>query len=86
MEQETMADHLATSKEQGQGQVPPAQTKTPEVPVLQTPLNEERGKKRDREEDTPISGPAKQPREKRQRLNPYSEEDFFRRNHRHHEG
>ena len=72
-----MTDQLATSKEQGHEQVPLAQTKAPEIPALQTPLNEERGKKRDRQEDTPISGPEGQPREKRQRLNPYSEEELL---------
>ena len=47
-----MTDQPATAKEQGQGQDPPAQTKAPEIPILQTPLNDERGKKRDRQEDT----------------------------------
>ena len=72
-----MTDQPATSKEQGQGQVPPAQKKALEIPILQTPLNEERGKKRDRQEDTPINGPEEQPGEKRQRLNPLSEEEFI---------
>lgn len=36
------------SKEQAQEPTPPPQTKTVETPVLQTPLNDERGKKRDR--------------------------------------
>lgn len=72
-----MTDQLAISKEQGQGQGPSTQIKAPEIPALQTPLNEERGKKRDRQEDTPISGPAEQPGEKRQRLNPYSEEELL---------
>jgi len=67
-----MTDQPATSKEQGQGQAPRAQTKAPEIPMLQTPLNEERGKKRERQEDTPISGPHEKPGEKRQRLNPLS--------------
>ena len=40
-----MTDQPATSKEQGQGQVPPAQTKAPEIPTLQTPLNEGKIKK-----------------------------------------
>lgn len=76
-EQETMEDQPDTSKEQGQGKVPPAQTKAPEVPILQTPQNEEKSKKRDREEGTPTSGSAEPPGEKRQRLNPYSEEEFL---------
>ena len=41
-----------------QGKTPPVQTKTAEVPTLQTPLNEEKGKKRDREDPTPMGGPA----------------------------
>ena len=45
--------------------------------MLQTPLNEERAKKRERQEDTPISGSAEQQGEKRQRLNPYSEEELL---------
>ena len=69
-EQETMADQSDASKGQG----PSTQTKVPEIPVLQTPLNEERDKKRDRQEETPTGGSTKQQGEKRQRLNPYSEE------------
>ena len=42
--------------------------------MLQTPINEERGKKRERQEGTP--GSAKQQGEKRQRLNPSSEEEL----------
>lgn len=41
-----------------QEQIPPVQTKAAEIPALQIPLNEEKGKKRDREEATPISGPT----------------------------
>ena len=44
--------------------------------VLQTPLNEERSKKRDREEETPLSTTISQQGEKRQRLNPLSEEEM----------
>ena len=77
-EQDIMTDQPATSKEQGQGQVPPTQTKAPETPALQTPLNEERGKKRDRQEDTLIGGSEEQPGEKRQILNPLSEEQFIK--------
>ena len=61
-----MTDQPATSEEHNQGQIPPAQTKAPEIPALQTPLNEEISKKRGRKEDTPISGPIEQPRAKRQ--------------------
>ena len=60
-----------------QGKIPSVQTKAPEIPALKTPLNEEKGKKRDREESTPISGPAEQPGAKRQRLNPLSEEEII---------
>lgn len=72
-----MIDQPTTSKEQGQGKDPPSQTKAPEIPILQTPLNEERGKKRDRQEDTSIIGPEEKPGEKRQRLNPLLEEEFI---------
>jgi len=47
------------------------------LPALQTPLNEERNKKRDRKTTTPISGPTEQPGAKRQRLNPLSEEEII---------
>ena len=40
-----------------------------EISVLQTPLNVEKGKKRDAEAATPISGSSKQPDAKRQKLN-----------------
>ena len=44
--------------------------------MLQTPRNEERAKKRDRQENTPTGGSAEQQGEKRQRLNPYFEEEL----------
>jgi len=72
-----MKDQPTMSKEQSEGKIPPAQTKALEVPALQTPLNEERSKKRDREDATPISGPAEQPGEKRQRLNPLSKNEII---------
>ena len=71
-EQETMADQPDASKEQG----PSTQTKVPEILVLQTPLYEERAKKRDRQQETPTGGSTEQQGEKRQRLNPYSEEEL----------
>ena len=46
------------------------------ISILQTPLNEEKGKKRDAETTTPISGSSEQPGTKRQRLNPLSEVEF----------
>jgi len=47
-----------------------------EIPVLQTPTNEERIKKRDRQEETPLTASTDQPGEKQQRLNPFSEEEM----------
>lgn len=44
---------------------------------MQTPLNEERNKKRDREVATPTSGLSDQLGGKRHRLNPHSEEEIF---------
>jgi len=75
-EQETMIEQPTTSKEQGQGQAPPLQTKAPQIPALQTPLNEERSKKRDREETTPRSGSKEPPQAKRQRIDPQIEEEI----------
>jgi len=60
-----------------QEQIPPVRTKAAEIPALQTPLNEEKCKKRDREETTPISGLVEQPGAKRKRLNPLSEEEII---------
>jgi type II secretory pathway component PulJ len=48
-------------------------------PVLQTPLNEERNLKRDREEATPSSRPIDQTFAKRQRLNPMQKKNTLRR-------
>ena len=45
--------------------------------MLQTPLNEERAKKRDRPEETPTGASTEQQGEKRKRLNPYPEEEFI---------
>jgi len=67
-----MADRPDTTKDQNQGQCPSSQTKAPEIPMLQTPLNKERAKKRDRQEETPVGVSAEQQGEKMQRLNPYS--------------
>ena len=44
---------------------------------MQTLLNEEKGRKRDREEDTPISGTTEQPEAKRQRVDPLPEEEVI---------
>lgn len=61
-------------------QSPPTQINITEPPVMKTPLNEERNKKRDREKTTPASEPLGQPETKRQRLNPLSEEEFAKEN------
>jgi len=55
--------------------VPPRQEATLEASVLQTPQNEERSKKREREQETPATTSTTQG-EKRQRLNPLSEEEI----------
>jgi len=52
------------------------QEETVETTVLQTPANEERMRKRDRKEKTPLTASTDQPGEKRQRLNPFSEEEM----------
>ena len=44
--------------------------------MIQTPINEERSRKRDREQDTPLTTSTTQQGEKRQRLNPFSDEDM----------
>lgn len=76
-EQHIMTDQPTSSKEQGQGKIPPAQTKAPKIPTLQIPLNEEKGRKRDREETTPVSGLAEQPVAKRQIINPLPEDEII---------
>ena len=74
VEQEIMEEQPTTSKEHSQGQAPSLQTQAPEVPTLQTPLPEERSKKRDREETTPTSGSTGQQEAKRQRVDPPEED------------
>ena len=46
------------------------------MPELQTPLNEERTKKHDREETTPASGSTEHPETKRKRIDPQPEEEI----------
>ena len=75
VQQETEAGQPNTSKDQSQGQAPLQQAEAPQIPVLQTPLNEERGEKRDREEVTPPSGSTQQPEAKRPRIDPETEEE-----------
>ena len=65
-----MSKQPETSKEQAQMKTPPTQVNVVEPSILQTPLNEERTKKRDREVATHASGSSEQPGAKRQRLNP----------------
>jgi len=77
VQQETEAEQPNTSKDQSQGQAPLQQSEASQLPVLQTPLNEERGKKRDREETTPPSGSTQQPEAKRQRIDPQAEEEHI---------
>jgi len=74
-EQQSMVEQAAGSKEQGQGQATPLQIEVPHIPVLETPLNEERSKKRDWEETTPTSGSTDPPQAKRQRIDPQVEEE-----------
>lgn len=45
-------------------------------PILQTPLNEERNPKRDREKTIPSRKLVAQTYVKRKRLNPFSEQEF----------
>lgn len=68
-----MTEQPETSKEQGQVQIPPVQINEPEIADLQTPLNVEKGKKREAETSTPVGGTTEQHGTKRQRLNPLLE-------------
>jgi len=71
-----MAEAPGPTDQQTQEKEPQTQQTTVETSVLQTPINEERGRKRDRQEDTPLTTSASQQGEKRQRLNPFSEEEM----------
>lgn len=75
-QQSTMEEQPSSNPKKGQEQSPLTQTKAPEITVLQTPHNEERGKKRDRTDGTPTGRSMDQQGEKRQRLNPYAEEEI----------
>jgi len=75
-QQEEMAEAPGPTEQQTQQQVPQTQETTVGTPVLQTPINEERGRKRDRQEETPLTTSASQQGEKRQRLNPFAEEEM----------
>lgn len=71
-----MAYPPTATEEQSQGQVPSTQTNIIEIPILQTPANEEGINKKDREEETPPRTSTNQQGEERQRLNPFSEEQM----------
>ena len=81
---ETVKEKPAPSSEQQQGQqpeqqqeqTPPPQTEPQIAPSLQTPAQEERGTKRDREESTPASGSSQQPQTKRQRADSLEVDDI----------
>lgn len=75
-QQEKMADLPASTDEQSQGQDPSTQEMAVEISVLQTPANEERAKKGDRQEETPPGTSTDQQGEKRQRVNPFFEEEM----------
>jgi hypothetical protein len=66
--QESEIGQASTTEDQQTTQAPPLQTEQ-----LQTPLNTERGKKRDREEVTPPAGSVQQPEAKRPRTDPEAE-------------
>ena len=72
-----MTEQLETSKEQGQVQIPPVQINELEISNLQTPLNVEKGKKREAETSTPVGRSTEQHGTKRQRLNPLPEIGSF---------
>ena len=64
-----MTEQPQTSKGRDQLQVSYVQTNPVEMSILQTPLNVEKGKKRDVEVATPFTGSSQQPQTKRQKLN-----------------
>ena len=70
-----MAEAPISTKQQAQENVPLRKETVVEASVLQTPQNEERNRKRDREQETPLTTSTTQG-EKRQRLNPLSEEEM----------
>jgi len=72
-----MSKQLEISKEQAQPQTCPAQVNMGDPPVLQTPLNEEKRLKRDKEIAAPTSAPSNQLSAKRHKLNPHLEEEIF---------
>lgn len=71
-----MAEARGPTEKQAQEKVSQIQETTVETSMLQTPINEERGRKRDRQEETPLTTSTPQQGEKRQRLNPFSDEEM----------
>lgn len=65
----TMTEQPQTSKGQDQVHVSSIQTNPVEMSIFQTPLNMEKGKKREAEAATPLTGYSQQPHIKRQKLN-----------------
>ena len=61
-----MIEQPQTSKGQDQVQVSSVQTNPVEMSILQTPLNVEKGKKREAEAATPLTGSSQQPQAKKQ--------------------
>jgi len=74
-QQEKISEAPKYTEQQAQENVPPRQEKTVEASVLQTPQKEEKGKKRDREQETPLTTSTNQG-EKRHRMNPLFEEEM----------
>ena len=70
-----MTKQPETSKEQGQGKIPPTHISELEISILQTPLNIEKGEKREAETTTPIGGSSEQQDVKRQKLTPLPEDE-----------
>ena len=68
-----MTEKPQTSKVQYLARVSPIQANQPEVSNLQTPSNEEKGKKRQVKDPTPPKESSQQPQAKRQKLNPLPE-------------
>jgi len=69
----TMTELPETSEEQSKTQIPPVQINETELSNLQTPLNVEKGKKREAKTSTPVDRSTEQHGTKRQRLNPLPE-------------
>ena len=75
MQQEQTVEAPISTGQQAQETVPPRQETTVEASILQTPKNEDKNQKRDREQETPLTTSITQGK-KRQRLNPLSEEEM----------